>query len=376
MRNQLPSRRHVLCALLPAAGAALLALGGCGDAPGAADESAAPEGSAPREAAAAANGRVVNVEVDTLAPRAFTDAIRLTGTVHADREVMLAAEEGGTVAAVPADKGDTVRRGQALVRLEDDLLRAQRDEAEAQAALDADQWGRRKRLYEVDGIGTEEEYVEARLGADQSKARLDLIEARLRRAVVRAPFDGVIDLRLVEVGSVVAPGQPVARILDLQPLTVTAGVPERYAAKVAPGDRATVAFAALEDTCGATVSYVGAAVDGGQRTFPVELDLERPVAGAKPAMVAEVTLVLEVHPGAIVVPNQALVRTEEGFTAFVAADGVDGPVARARPVTLGASGGDEVVATSGLSEAERLIVVGQEQVADGDRLRIVPRRGL
>ncbi len=370
MRNQLPSGRRVLGALLPAAGAALLALGGCGEAPGAADESAA------LEATANANRRVVNVEVETLAPRPFTDAIRLTGTVRADREVMVAAEEGGTVAAVLADKGEKVRRGQALVRLDDELLRAQRDEAEAQAALDEDLWGRRKRLYEVDGIGTEEEYVEARYTADQSRARLGLIEARLRRTVVRAPFDGLLDRRPVEVGSVVSPGQTVARILDLEPLKVTAGVPERYAAKVAPGDRATVAFAALEDTCKATVTYVGAAVDGRQRTFPVELDLERPVAGAKPAMVAEVTLELEVHPGAIVVPNQALVRTEEGFTAFVAADGVDGPVARARPVTLGASGGDEVVATSGLSPAERLIVVGQEQVADGDRLRIVPRRGL
>ena len=77
MRNQLPSRRRVLCALLPAAGAALLALSGCGEAPGAADESAAPEG------AANAAGRVVNVEVDTLAPRAFTDAIRLTRWISA-----------------------------------------------------------------------------------------------------------------------------------------------------------------------------------------------------------------------------------------------------------------------------------------------------
>ena len=184
--------------------------------------------------------------------------------------------------------------------------------------------------------------------------------------MVRAPFDGLLDRRLVEVGSVVAPGQAVAHILDLEPLKVTTGVPERYAAEVSTGDPATVAFADLADTCAATVTYVGAAVDGRHRTFPVELDLERPVAGAKPAMVAEVMLVLEVHPGAIVVPNQALVRTEEGFSAFVATDGVDGPVARARPVTLGASGGDEVVATSGLSPAERLIVVGQEQVADGD----------
>ena len=363
MTNPLTTLRRVRGALLPAAGA-LLALGGCGEAP-AADPSAAMEESDTR--------RIINVEVETLAPRPFTDVIRLTGTVNADREVTVAAEESGTVAAILADKGDRVRRGQALIRLDDDLLRAQRGEAEARAALDADQWGRRKRLYEEEGIGTEEEYVEARYLAEQSRARLDLIEARLRRTVVRAPFDGLLDRRLVEVGSVIAPGQAVAHILDLEPLKVTAGVPERYAADVSAGDGATVAFADLGDTCAATVTYVGAAIDGRHRTFPVELDLQRPVTGAKPAMVAEVMLVLEVHPDAIVVPNQALVRTEEGFTAFVAADWVDGPVARARPVTLGASGGDEVVATSGLSPDDRLIVVGQQQVADGDRLRIVSR---
>ena len=368
MRDPLPLRRRVRGALLAAAGAALLALGGCGD--GAVDESAALEESA--EAATPAPRRVINVEVETLAARSFTDMIRLTGTVGADREVTVAAEEGGTVAEILADKGERVRRGQALVRLDDELLRAQRGEAEAQAALAADRWVRKKQLYEEERIGTEGEYVEARLAAEQTRARLELIEARLRRTVVRAPFDGLLDRRLVEVGSVVAPGQAVAHILDLEPLKVTAGVPERYAAEVSAGDAATVAFADLGDTCAATVTYVGAAVDGRHRTFPVELDLERAVAGAKPAMVAEVMLVLEVHPQAIVVPNQALVRTEEGFSAFVAADGADGPVARARPVTLGPSGGDEVVATSGLSPADRLIVVGQQQVADGDRLRIVP----
>ena len=372
MRNPLPWWRRVRGALPPAAAAALLALG-CGDAP-ADDESTALEGSAPPEPATPR--RVINVEVETLAARPFTDMIRLTGTVGADRQVTVAAEEGGTVAAILADKGEQVRRGQALIRLDDELLRAQRGEAEAQAALAADRWVRKKRLYEEERVGTEGEYVEARLAAEQTRARLELIEARLRRTVVRAPFDGLLDRRLVEVGSVVAPGQAVAHILDLEPLKVTAGVPERYAADVSTGDRATVAFADLGDTCAATVTYVGAAVDGRHRTFPVELALERAVSGAKPAMVAEVMLVLEVHPGAIVVPNQALVRTEEGFTAFVAADGGEGPVARARPVTLGASGGDEVVATSGLSPADRLIVVGQQQVADGDRLRIVPRRGL
>lgn len=361
MSNPLPFAR-LLGGALPAA-AGVLFLGGC-------DGGSGPPG---EPAAAAETRRVINVEVDTLAPRTFTDRIRLSGTVGADRQVTVGSEEGGRVAAILAEKGEKVRRGQALVRFDDELLRAERDEAEAKAALDADQWERRKRLYEEEGIGTEEKYVEARFEADQSKARLDLIEARLLRAVVRAPFDGVLDQRLVEVGSVVSPGQALARIFDLEPLKVTTGVPERYAAQVAPGDRAVVAFAALGDTCGATVTYVGAAVEGRHRTFPVEFDLERPVAGAKPSMVAEVTLDLEVHTRAVVVPNQALVRTEEGFTAFVAAAGADGPVARARPVTLGASGGDEVVAASGLEPGDFLIVAGQQHVADGDRLRILPR---
>ncbi len=361
MSNPFPPARLIQGA--PLLATAVLFLCGCGGESEALDEPA-PD---------ADTHRIINVEVETLTPRTFTDRIRLTGTVRADREVTVSTEEGGTVAAILADKGERVRRGQALVRLDDELLRAQRDEAEAQAALAADLWGRKKRLFEDERIGTEGDYLEARYTADQTRARLDLIEARLRRTVVRAPFDGLLDQRLLEVGSVIGPGQAVGRILDLEPLKVTTGVPERYAANVSPGDQAVVAFAALGDTCGATVTYVGAAVDGRHRTFLVELDLERPVAGAKPAMVAEVTLDLEVHPQAIVVPHEALVRTEEGFTAFVAAGGEEGPVARARPVTLGASGGDEVVATSGLEPADRLIVVGQQQVADGDRLRIVSR---
>ena len=113
MTNPLTTRRRVPGQLLPAAGAALLALGGCGEAP-AVDESADMD-----------TRRVINVEVEILAPRPFTDMIRLTGTVNADREVTVAAEEGGTVSAILDDKGDKVRLGQALVRLDDELLRAE-----------------------------------------------------------------------------------------------------------------------------------------------------------------------------------------------------------------------------------------------------------
>lgn len=346
--------------------AAALTLAGCGD-----EADAGPDEQVP----AADTRRVINVEVEQLQPRRFTDVVRLTGAVQADRQVTVAAEEGGTVTRILVDKGQSVTQDEVLVRLDDELLRAQRDEAQAQAGLAAEMWRRKQRLYEDDGIGTEGEYLEARYTADQTRARLDLFEARLKRLAVRAPFDGILETRFVEVGSVVSPGQAVAHVLDLEPLKVAAGVPERYAVDVVPGSRAVVAFAALSDTCDATVSFVGAAVHGGHRTFPIELDLERPVRGAKPEMVAEVLLVRQVLEDVVVVPRQALVRTEDGFSTFVAVDGEGGTVARERPVTLGSAAGDEAVITSGLAAADRLIVVGQQQVADGDRLRIVARRG-
>ena len=314
--------------------------------------------------------RIINVEVVTLQTQDFRDVIRLTGTVAADREVMVSAEAGGTVAEILVDKGTAVTTGQILVRLDDDLLEAQRNDARAQAKLAEELWTRIGKLFEEDGIGTESEYLQARYTAESATARYALMEERLQRTTIRAPFDGIFDTRLVEIGSVVAPGQAVGSVVDVDPLKVTAGVPERYAADVVVGGAAGVSFSDLDVTGTASVSYVGARVHSGNRTFPVELSLETPVAGAKPQMVADVTLQRRLISGAIVVPRQALVRTEDGYAAFVV-ESASAATAVARQVTQGPSANDRVVITAGLSAGDRIVVVGQHQVADGDLVRIV-----
>lgn len=355
------SRKHRVRLVFALGASALTALGstGCGGAD-AVDEA---------DPVAEKSGRVINVEIEPLQPRRFTDVIRLTGTVVADRVVTVVAEEGGTVREVLVDKGEVVTAGQPLLRLDDELLRAQRDEAQARSSLAAEMWQRKRTLYEDDSVGTEGEYLEARYAAAQTAAQLALFEARLRRTVVRAPFAGVLETRSVELGSVVAPGQPVGVILDLEPMKVAAGVPERYAADVAIGSEAVISLGALADTCRARVSYIGPAVHPGNRTFLVEFELYTAVPAVKPEMVADILLVRRTLDAAVVVPRQALVRNETGFTAFVVSS--DGePRAVARAVSLGPSAADEVVITSGLRPADRLIVVGQQQVADGDRVRI------
>ena len=319
--------------------------------------------------------RIINVGIERLQPRSFTDVIRLTGTVVADRSVVVATEEGGTISRVVVDKGQSVRAGDILAEIDDEMLRAQRDESQAQMSLTQQLWDRTRRLYEEDGIGTENEYLQARYNAEQAKARLALAEARLGHTKIRAPFDGVLDARHVEVGSVVGPGTAIATVVDLSPLKVAVGVPERYAADVRKGARAVVVFDALGDTSSALVEFVGASVHPSNRTFPVELALDESDHVIKPEMVADVVLERRFLQSAVIVPRQSLVRTEGGFSAFVAIDiRGDEAMAEVRPLTLGASAQDEVVVIKGLRADDRLVVLGQTQIAQGDRLRIVSER--
>lgn len=361
---------------LPVALAVPLALAGCG-------EQASSEGGTSGTASAAEPSgetgytRVVNVEVEELETTAFTRVVRVTGTAEANRDVEVSAEESGVIRELPVKKGSRVRRGQVIARIDDRVLRAQVEQARAQAELARENWERRKRLFEEDKAISELDYLQARYQFEEARARLQSLEERLDRTRIRAPVEGILEERHVEVGSLVSPGSRVARVVDLDPVEISGGVPERYAPEIEPGAPATVRFDVLPDTSfSARLSFVGASIDRESRTFRVELELPNPEGRIKPEMVANVEVVRGTTEDALVVPRGALVRQQDGFVAFVAesaSDG-DGLVARARPVETGDSRSDRIVIRSGLEAGDVLIVVGQEQVADGDRIRVVGGR--
>ena len=317
--------------------------------------------------------RVVNVEVDRLEPRSFTRVIRLPGVAWAMRDVVVSAEEAGVVRRVVRDKGRTVRAGQAILRFDDAILRAQVQAAAAQAEYAREVWERRQRLYEQDSIGSELSYHEARYTAEQTRGNLTALEERLARTTVTAPISGVLDDRLVEIGAMVSPGTPVARIVQTDTIRITAGAPERYALALPVGALASVSFDALGDeTFEGVIGYVGAVVDSESRTFPIELDLLNPGGLIKPGMIAEISVVQEQIEDALVVPQQALVAMENGHVVFVVEGDGDDARATARPVSVSISQGNDLVLDSGLNEGDRLVVVGQQGLTNGDRVRVVP----
>jgi membrane fusion protein, multidrug efflux system len=324
--------------------------------------------------AEAVPARVISVEVEAVERSPFTDFVRIVGSVAANRDVVVSAEESGVVRQLFVDKGAYVRAGQPIARVDDTVLRAQLDRAEAQARLAEETWDRQRRLWEEERIGSEIVYLNAKYNAATARASANELRARLDRAVVRAPIAGVLDARLVEVGSMVSPGSPVARIVDAATVKIAGGVPERYAADIVRGAEMRVDF---DGMAGAQytgrVEFVGATLNEQNRTFPIEVAVPNRGGVIRPGMVANLQVARRAIGEAILVPQNAVIRRENGYVVYVAVERGGEQVAELRDVIAGASEAGRVVIEQGLQAGDQVIVVGQQQVSSGDRLRVVNR---
>jgi membrane fusion protein (multidrug efflux system) len=320
--------------------------------------------------------KVVNVEVRTLEPVDFTSYIRLTGAVEAYQDVVVSSQESGVIERIIVDRGSRVRAGQPIARIDDEIIAAQVDEARASASLARERYERQRQLWEDEGIGSEIAFLQTKFDAQSADARLAFLEARFARHTIKSPITGLLDERYVDVGEIVAPGIPVARVLTIDRLKVVGGVPERFGPYVIEGGSAVLNFDVLPgQSIDGTIAYVGAAVDPQNRTFPIEILLDDPEGFLKPQMVANVRVATERLQDVIVVPQDVVLRTEDGYAVFVVAEGPDGTLAEARAVGLGPSFENEVVVATGLAAGDRLIVTGHQMVDAGDRVREVSEGG-
>lgn len=326
----------------------------------------------PDQAADETYRRTVNVEVIEVQPSQFSTAVRLIGVVEALNDVTVSAEEDGVIRRFFVEKGQVVRRGQPLAKIDDRLLRAQAAEAEADAKAARDRYERRRRLYQEEGIGTEADFVAAEAEAEAAAAREAALRARLDRTTVRAPISGVFDERYLDAGERVESGDQVGRIIDAARVKIVGGVPERYAADVRVGGGAEITLDVYPGRVfEGEIAFVGVSVDLRSRTFLIEILLENPGGLIKPQMVAGVELATRTLENVLVVPQDALLRVEDGYQILVVTEVDDELQADVRRVVLGPSAANRVVIESGLAPGDRVIIRGQEQVDLGDRVRLV-----
>ncbi len=242
--------------------------------------------------------------------------------------------------------GESVRAGQRLFTLYSPML-----ESAQQEYLDALRIGNR------DLIDASRERLRA-LGLEAgSTERLARGGRAAGRVTFTAPISGVVTELAVREGAMVTPNMTVLTITELNSLWVIAEVPESQAAWVHTGTTAELRLPSLPgETLAGRVDYVYPDLDMETRTLRARVVLERPPAGIRPNMLANVTLVGEAGAPAVTVPRSALIRSGKEDRVVVAlGEGRFAP----RRVVAGPETGDRVVIREGLAEGERVVVAGQ-----------------
>lgn len=309
------------------------------------------------------------VETLVLEPTSFTDVIELTGSVEAIHDATLSAQASGTVISL-AELGAFVEKGGRVAQLDSTEARAAVEQAQARYELAKDRFERQQPLYQ-DSIITALEFEQVRSELTQARAALSQAKEQLRNTRVTVPFSGTVEERLIQPGEQVAPGDPIARVIDVRPAKVVAGVPERYAGDIEKGTPVQIRFktSRIGERTG-TITFVGSAIDPESRTFTIEATIPNRDRAIKPEMVTQLRVVRTTFDDALVIPRTAVVRDEQGTHVYVVEHTDTSAVAQKRDVALGPESGSRVVIESGLEAGTEVIIVGQNNVSPGEPVEI------
>lgn len=320
-------------------------------------------------AAEAATQQKTRIETLVLEPTSFTDVIELTGSVEAIHDATLSAQMSGTVISI-AERGTFVPRGGVVAQLDSTDAHAALEQAQARFELAQDRYERQQPLYQ-DSIITALEFEQVRSELTEARAALSQAREQLRNTRVTTPFSGTVEERFVERGEQTAPGEEVARVIDVRPAKAVAGVPERYAGDIEKGSPVQINFknARLEDHTG-TITFVGSAIDPESRTFTIEATIPNEDRAIKPEMVAQLRVEHSTVDDALVIPRTAVIRDEQGTHVYVVERTDTTAVSQKRDVVLGPTSGARVTVESGLQAGTEVVIVGQSNLAPGEPVEV------
>ncbi len=363
------------------------------------------------------------------------DAVYATGTVEAEDRVLVKAKSSGSIAEILVKEGAVVKKGDLLARIDNpvvafDLKRGQADlqAAAAQAgpaapqiaALAAQQKGLEAELgtaqqdlarveklaatgalpqSDLDRARSRVTQVESSVSASQAQqraARIDLNAAAAQKAAqvqslasrvadteVRAPLDGVVLAKSVEIGEVVSINQPLFKVGDVRSLILEVAVDEADIARVHTGgaDAAPAAGA----SAGATPASIAAVslyafpkqifagkvfdilpdANRDRKAFLVKVRLDQPPPGLRSGMSAEVNIIAQEREGSLLAPSEA----ESDGAVWL----VQGGKAHRQPIQIGVRDLLRVEVTGGVGEGDLVVVEGQDKLSEGKRVGVTVR---
>lgn len=309
------------------------------------------------------------VRVKTMTAVMRQQDIVVRGLTQALRKVLVRAETAGKVAKIRADKGTVVKAGDTICELNVDARLAMLKEARATMKQKQLEYEASVKLQEK-GFRSPTAVAADLAEYEAAKALVERMEKEFENTRIKAPFDGVVDDRLVDVGDYLAPGQPCALVVALDPFLVVGRVSEREVPFIKIGDTGWAKLVTGERVEG-KVRFVAASSDAATRTFRVELEFRNANGAIRDGITAEIHIAAATVEAHLISPA-ILSLDAKGEIGVRIVD----QQRRVRFVRVKIVGDDpNGVWVTGLPRTVTIITVGQEYVNEGQEVTIAPDNG-
>lgn len=314
---------------------------------------------------AAKDERAVAVEVTRVGVIQLPGTITAVGSLRSDESVTLRPEIAGRITEILFQEGTPVTKGETLVRLDPSINLAEVRQARANLTLAKAKYERSVDLAGRNFISGQAK-DEARNNLEIAASALALAEAKLRKTELKAPFSGIIGLRVVSVGDYVREGADLVNLQAIDPLKVDFRVPENFLKQVQVRQSVEVTLDALPGkTYEGKVFALDPLVDAAGRAIVIRAQVRNQDTTMRPGMFARVTLITSQDRNALVLPEEALVP--QGTEQFVYR--VEDAKAVRVKVETGQRRDGKVEVLSGLERGDVVVTAGQFKLRDGTLVR-------
>ncbi|AJD49982.1 RND family efflux transporter MFP subunit [Isoalcanivorax pacificus W11-5] len=289
--------------------------------------------------------------------------ISAVGTARAVNGTQLTTQAAGIVTEIRFNSGDMVKKGDILLRLDDATDRAELQALRAAAELSRLELERTRRL-QNQGSVSKAELDRAQSQYDQAQGSLNTQEARVAQKTIRAPFDGQLGIRQVDLGEYVAAGAPVVSVQQLSPIYIEFSLPEQRLSELALDLEVDVTVDAWpDDTFTGSITAIEPGIDRSTRNFTAQATLANEDGKLRSGMFARVNVDLGEAEEVLAVPQTAISYNPYGNAVFVIVEkqndaGETQLVVNRRFVRTGRTRGDYVAIVEGLEEGDRIATSG------------------
>ncbi|MEC9406813.1 MAG: efflux RND transporter periplasmic adaptor subunit [Pseudomonadota bacterium] len=302
--------------------------------------------------------------------------IPAVGTLRAVNGVMVSAELPGVVENIAFDSGQRVQRGDLLVQLDTSTDRAQLAALQAQLRLAQSDLQRQNELRRR-GTNAQADLDAAKASAAQLEAQIESQKATIAKKAIKAPFDGEVGIRRVDIGEYVGAGTGIVSLQQLDPILVDFTLPEQRLGEVDTGQIVRLSVSSAGETAfTGHITAIEPSVDQATRNFAVEARVDNAARRLRPGQFARLEVVLPQVERFVTLPATAITYNPYGDSVYrveageADAEGQSSPVATRVFVELGDRRGDQVAVLSGVSPGDEVVTSGQLKLRNGSRLNI------